>query len=677
MTSSVQEDSFDENDEDLRRAIALSLDGFQTDPSPDGAVVANAPAVPPSASATSARHDHEQPSLSHDPGNIDVSARHLDTLSTRWDMLLSPPNCIRKDACDNVQVLLDLIAKAKSNTTEMSYQLDLAIGHSLAANSGVRMEPSSVPSFVISGLRVLFGSPLMLTAEEFKRWWQSSFRFSTQCGFLGFCLIQDYGGPCGVLASLQCWMFVHLLLHPSNALTALLPHSSPQSNFRFSSRESLHYPSTPDATSPSATLNAHCMPPVDAEIMCTALKPHALAWALSVCLYRCTSVSRYHLVELTSPYSSMRLPSQMPLSLHDLALCLTARVVTYSSIQDVYWALYRTLNLLGNLTPASLLSFVLSVVLTRGERLVREDMDDSSLPLVGLYGHCSQELVNLLLTGEAVTNVFDGDRTLPGGTGSCSTDSVPAYPRADSGDAASETLGLHLKGVHRKQVVGYLTELEALRYCQVGHYLKSPAFPVWVVGSPNHFTSMFSTDFSICKYDSSEERAANFARVFDTVDAEGIGLLPSQKLPRLLALCDMTKLFAEAQRVLDPPGQGGAILKTEFIEWAKSKQAAGPQGNMSLNKETSSQRGTLDPPLSPLSQPHCDTNSAEKPSSKRCVLYHYDGQGTSQPRLTRLMIEPMDIECYGTEGNDGVPNDLSLILRTKWKHAFITGQILT
>lgn len=60
-------------------------------------------------------------------------------------------------------------------------------------------------------------------------------------------------------------------------------------------------------------------------------------------------------------------------------------------------------------------------------------------------------------------------------------------------------------GVNRKQIVGYLTELEALRYCQVGHYLKFPAFPVWVVGRPNHFTSMLSTDFSACKLGSSEE----------------------------------------------------------------------------------------------------------------------------------------------------------------------------
>lgn len=43
---------------------------------------------------------------------------------------------------------------------------------------------------------------------------------------------------------------------------------------------------------------------------------------------------------------------------------------------------------------------------------VRSEVDDSDVPLIGLYGHSAQELVNLFLCGTAVTNVFDGDRTI-------------------------------------------------------------------------------------------------------------------------------------------------------------------------------------------------------------------------------------------------------------------------
>lgn len=41
-------------------------------------------------------------------------------------------------------------------------------------------------------------------------------------------------------------------------------------------------------------------------------------------------------------------------------------------------------------------------------------MDDPTAPLIAIYGHSSQELVNLLLAGTAVTNVFDGDRHVGG-----------------------------------------------------------------------------------------------------------------------------------------------------------------------------------------------------------------------------------------------------------------------
>lgn len=44
-------------------------------------------------------------------------------------------------------------------------------------------------------------------------------------------------------------------------------------------------------------------------------------------------------------------------------------------------------------------------------------MDDVKYTLIGVYGHSSQELVNLLLTGEAVSNIFDGVRNLCGSRG--------------------------------------------------------------------------------------------------------------------------------------------------------------------------------------------------------------------------------------------------------------------
>jgi hypothetical protein len=71
-------------------------------------------------------------------------------------------------------------------------------------------------------------------------------------------------------------------------------------------------------------------------------------------------------------------------------------------------------------------------------------MDDPESTLTAQFGHCAQELMNLLLHGRAVSNVFDGD-----------------VPMGDS--------GLTLHGIREpRPAVGYLTHLEALRYCKVG-----------------------------------------------------------------------------------------------------------------------------------------------------------------------------------------------------------------
>ena len=90
--------------------------------------------------------------------------------------------------------------------------------------------------------------------------------------------------------------------------------------------------------------------------------------------------------------------------------------------------------------------FMMSVLLTRGEARIRDDMDDSTATLVGQFGHCNQELLNLLLSGAATSNVFDG-----------------TVPMGDT--------GLTLRGIPRRSAVGYLTHLEALRYCPVGGWV--------------------------------------------------------------------------------------------------------------------------------------------------------------------------------------------------------------
>ncbi|KAL8560389.1 hypothetical protein ACOMHN_006120 [Nucella lapillus] len=114
---------------------------------------------------------------------------------------------------------------------------------------------------------------------------------------------------------------------------------------------------------------------------------------------------------------------------------------------------------------------VCSTILSRGIDRVKKDMDEVEGKLMGAHGYCTQELVNLLLTGEGVSNVFNDVMELDSGTGDC----------------------MVLRGVSARSDVGLLSLFEHYRSCQVGTYLKTPKFPIWVVCSESHFSVLFST----------------------------------------------------------------------------------------------------------------------------------------------------------------------------------------
>jgi len=77
-------------------------------------------------------------------------------------------------------------------------------------------------------------------------------------------------------------------------------------------------------------------------------------------------------------------------------------------------------------------------------------MDVAENTMLAAHGYCSQEIVNLMLTGKAHSNLFDGE-----------LEGVMDKP---------------MKGIHRRCKVGYLTLIEALNegYLAVGDNYKRP-----------------------------------------------------------------------------------------------------------------------------------------------------------------------------------------------------------
>ena len=120
-----------------------------------------------------------------------------------------------------------------------------------------------------------------------------------------------------------------------------------------------------------------------------------------------------------------------------------------------------------------MLALLVSAVLTKGgvEAVLAEmdSMPGSESTLVVMHQYTSQELVSLLLFGKAHSNVFNGVK-----------------------DMGADGSSLVLKGVPGPSEIGLLTYQEYTRDVEVGSFLKDPALPIWLVWNESHYCVCFS-----------------------------------------------------------------------------------------------------------------------------------------------------------------------------------------
>ncbi|ESO97147.1 hypothetical protein LOTGIDRAFT_143419, partial [Lottia gigantea] len=116
-----------------------------------------------------------------------------------------------------------------------------------------------------------------------------------------------------------------------------------------------------------------------------------------------------------------------------------------------------------------------SAILSRGIQKVKNDFDEAGLKLMAQHGYCTQEMVNLLLGGKGVSNVFN-----------------------DTVELESGGVITVLKGISSRSEIGLLSLFEHYKSCQVGTFYKTPKYPIWVVCSESHFSVLFSNKRELC-----------------------------------------------------------------------------------------------------------------------------------------------------------------------------------
>lgn len=204
--------------------------------------------------------------------------------------------------------------------------------------------------------------------------------------------------------------------------------------------------------------------------------------------------------------------------------------------------------------------------------------------------------MNLLLSGSAVANVFDGRMDLGG--------------------------GMFVKGISTPVEVGFLTLLESLNFCKVGQYLKCPKWPIWVVGSESHYTVLFALDTKVQEENEFENRESQIRRAFDALDQSGGG--------GFIGVEAFHQVIRETNINL-PSEKVDHLCSTGFIVWSEFWQAL-----LSLDKNLG---GVKD--------------SSGMMGKKVFDLYHFNGIAKSianggqtsgnvniqRPRITKLRVD--------------------------------------
>ncbi|TWW57963.1 probable ubiquitin carboxyl-terminal hydrolase MINDY-4 [Takifugu flavidus] len=266
---------------------------------------------------------------------------------------------------------------------------------------------------------VLLGSCVKCFPLE---WRSQAFTFS-EMHDLRYGIVQKKGGPCGVLASVQAFVLKMLLFECPHGIDTGL-----------------------QKLRPSNTTRTKCLVKAVAEILWRAGEERRATVVINSGRNHFTPVGHYKSEGVLEKMTCFIFDN-----FNNLLLFVEQHIEQFE------------------LGPLGCILLTISAVLSRSIEKVREDMDVPTATLIGAHGYCTQELVNLLVCGRAVPNVFDDDIELDSGKGNVTL----------------------LKGIKSNCDVGLLSLFEHYNICKVGAYLKTPRYPIWLVCSESHFSVLF------------------------------------------------------------------------------------------------------------------------------------------------------------------------------------------
>ncbi|KAG5337376.1 MINY3 hydrolase, partial [Acromyrmex charruanus] len=363
---------------------------------------------------------------------------------------------------------------------------------------------------------LLWGSTVK--EDVFKRWAQG-FYFSID---EPTALIQTEGGPCAVIAAVQAFILKQLLLE-SDVITwkdikdekcdqllvkALIEIINQAADVQDPKYSVVHANDSNDFVSSKEGTDSKSVEPMANSTQ---------------------DISEGNQINETSATKQVSLESE--------AFHSQLRIFTTNSIDDVEDFFTERIGMLKD--QYGILLLLYTVMCTKGVPEICSEMSDPTEPMIdSTYGYGSQSLINLMLTGRAVSHVWDHDQDIS---------------------------GLKLRGIDKQNTVGFLTLLEHLRYCEVGTFLKSPSHPIWVLGSDTHLTVLFSTEKRLVSPETPSEQAR---RIFKRFDPEGNNFIAANLLQDVLAELGLVAVaeYVDIMRKRLDSENLGIILLASFMD---------------------------------------------------------------------------------------------------------------
>lgn len=296
----------------------------------------------------------------------------------------------------------------------------LSLGPKKIASVDVQSKPISLE--IAMGLKnLIFGTA---TASFNPEWRNQSFSF---CDLyqLEYGIVQLKGGPCGVLAAVQGFVLKHFLFGGKKG-----------------DRKKKLQPSSRERTTALTSALS--------EILWRAGNNKTAAVALPTGGSNFFGAGRYKPDQLTEA-----------LVLHD-----------FKSSESLHSFLSQNITQFESDKSSGCILLLYSAILSRSIQKVISDMDEPTNTLMGAHGYCTQEMVNLIVTGKATSNTFDNIMEI------------------DTGGAKKNVF----KGIEKQSDIGLLSLFEHYKSCEVGINFKSPKYPIWVICSESHFSVLFSVD---------------------------------------------------------------------------------------------------------------------------------------------------------------------------------------